>query len=145
MHQSTLILALHGNILRTALNIEERVAVLSVSLENISLSQASLHSAMQNTLHTTTQVKKSVDQLFNLHRSMSIFQTGNNIINWLKSADPSINHEAAINKHEPSTGQWFIESDAYSRWKEGAISSLWLHGIPGAGKTTAGLLLCLGS
>jgi hypothetical protein len=57
------------------------------------------------------------------------------ILNWLKTCDPSTNHAAARQKHEPTTGNWFIQSAAFTTWKSTPKSSLWLHGIPGAGKT----------
>jgi ankyrin repeat domain-containing protein 50 len=57
------------------------------------------------------------------------------IINWLWPCDPSTNHSAAQAKHEPGTGSWFIESKDFTDWKENNIRSLWLQGIPGAGKT----------
>jgi Cdc6-like AAA superfamily ATPase len=48
------------------------------------------------------------------------------ILKWLTKTDPISNHTAACAKHEPGTGDWFISSHEFS---------LWLHGIPGAGKT----------
>jgi hypothetical protein len=33
------------------------------------------------------------------------------------------------------TGSWFLESDGYAAWKTDPASFLWLHGIPGCGKT----------
>jgi hypothetical protein len=59
------------------------------------------------------------------------------IINWLWPCDPSTNHAAAQAKHEPGTGKWFIDSEDFISWKENKIRSrsLWLQGIPGAGKT----------
>jgi hypothetical protein len=35
---------------------------------------------------------------------------------------------------QPDTGLWLLESDLYKGWKANA-SSVWLHGIPGCGKT----------
>ena len=81
-----------------------------------------------DTFQVSVSIKDSVDGV-----SKSI-QT-QKIINWLKLSDPSINHHAARDKHEPSTGDWFLESDSFVSWKEGSISSMWIHGIPGAGKT----------
>jgi Cdc6-like AAA superfamily ATPase len=37
--------------------------------------------------------------------------------------------------HEEHTGGWFITSPEYKSWMSGSESFLWLHGIPGAGKT----------
>jgi len=30
---------------------------------------------------------------------------------------------------------WFLESEQYAKWKASPSSFLWLHGIPGCGKT----------
>jgi hypothetical protein len=57
------------------------------------------------------------------------------ILTWLNTCDPSTNHAAARQKHEPTTGDWFIKSAAFTAWKSAQKSWLWLHGIPGAGKT----------
>jgi DNA replication protein DnaC len=49
--------------------------------------------------------------------------------------DPSTNHNAARKKHKPTTGKWFLESEQFVSWMHGRITSIWLHGIPGTGKT----------
>ena len=56
------------------------------------------------------------------------------ILKWLTKADPISNHRAACDKHEPGTGEWLISSHEFSYWLLPG-RSLWLHGIPGAGKT----------
>lgn len=57
------------------------------------------------------------------------------IADWLRGADPSTNHNSARKKHEPGTGEWLLNLKAFEEWREGDGSLLWLHGIPGAGKT----------
>ncbi|KAH8657573.1 ankyrin repeat-containing domain protein [Tricladium varicosporioides] len=54
---------------------------------------------------------------------------------WLSSPDASSNHNAACKKRQLTTGAWFIESDEFNEWKTCPNSFLWLHGIPGCGKT----------
>lgn len=83
-------------------------------------------------LQTSLAIKDDVSAVY---ASMKTDQRNREIINWLKLGDPSTNHNAARTKHEPSTGNWFLQSDAYIRWMQRKIGSLWLHGIPGAGKT----------
>jgi hypothetical protein len=56
------------------------------------------------------------------------------ILQWLNKTDPISNHDTARKKHEPGTGGWFISSHVFSYWLLPG-RSLWLHGIPGAGKT----------
>ncbi|MCJ1244864.1 hypothetical protein MMC30_002065 [Trapelia coarctata] len=57
------------------------------------------------------------------------------IIQWLSTTDPSSNHEKACQRHEPATGEWLIKSTEFDKWKSSRNSLLWLHGIPGCGKT----------
>ena len=57
------------------------------------------------------------------------------IIEWLAAPDPSTNYNRALKNRNPATGSWFIEGSAYADWKTTPGSFLWLHGIPGCGKT----------
>ena len=59
----------------------------------------------------------------------------NKVVKWLDSPDSSTNHETARKKYTEKTGKWFIDSNYFNRWKSGAIHSIWIKGIPGAGKT----------
>jgi hypothetical protein len=54
---------------------------------------------------------------------------------WLSAPDPSLNYNEARNKWQAATGTWFIKSKQFSDWKTNTDSLLWLHGIPGCGKT----------
>ena len=54
---------------------------------------------------------------------------------WLEGPDPSTNYNKALQGRHPKTGIWFIESSAFIDWKAERHSFLWLHGIPGCGKT----------
>jgi Cdc6-like AAA superfamily ATPase len=44
-------------------------------------------------------------------------------------------HRQACEKYEPGTGDWVLRSDDWKSWLSGQQRSLWIHGIPGAGKT----------
>ena len=54
---------------------------------------------------------------------------------WLLPPDPSTNLNEALNKKHIGTGSWLLESEPFQKWKGSDYDSLWLHGIPGAGKT----------
>ena len=54
---------------------------------------------------------------------------------WLQSTNPGPNHRAAQEAHEPSTGNWLLESPDYCEWRSGSGALLWLNGISGCGKT----------
>lgn len=57
------------------------------------------------------------------------------LLSWLSLVNPYSNHTAARDKRGASTGQWFIDSQEFLRWRQGTQTSLWVTGIPGAGKT----------
>jgi hypothetical protein len=49
---------------------------------------------------------------------------------WLYgSADPAENHRSAKGNREPLTGEWFLERDEYTDWKNNRKRLLWLYGI----------------
>lgn len=54
---------------------------------------------------------------------------------WLSPSDPSSNYNKALSARYQDSGRWFLQSDSYSTWKTEPSSFLWLHGIPGCGKT----------
>ena len=54
---------------------------------------------------------------------------------WISAPDPNLNYFKALSQHLANTGAWFLNSDRYIDWKSEANSLLWLHGIPGCGKT----------
>ncbi|KAF8532006.1 hypothetical protein JB92DRAFT_2781150, partial [Gautieria morchelliformis] len=58
-----------------------------------------------------------------------------NIYDWLAAPDHEIKHTNARSVRQETTGSWFVEEERFQEWREAPHSSLWLHGIPGAGKT----------
>ena len=54
---------------------------------------------------------------------------------WLSAPDPSINYNKALKQRNKDSGLWFLQTEAFAKWKTRPNSFLWLHGIPGCGKT----------
>lgn len=54
---------------------------------------------------------------------------------WLSPSDPSTNYVKAKKLRFEGTGQWFVNSEIFTSFKEGNVPFLWLNGIPGCGKT----------
>ena len=51
------------------------------------------------------------------------------LVEWLSTADPSINHNSAREKHEPETGDWLIkDSTDFKSWFNAPNSFLWVNG-----------------
>jgi hypothetical protein len=61
------------------------------------------------------------------------------VYKWLEQVNPSKNHNNARQLHKKATGQWLTHTNQWKNWIDGASDPksrfLWLHGIPGAGKT----------
>ena len=62
-------------------------------------------------------------------------QNDGKIREWLSAPDPNTNFSAAREKCQLETGTWFLESQEFSQWFQLGNQSLWLYGIPRAGKT----------
>jgi hypothetical protein len=58
------------------------------------------------------------------------------VYGWLQATDPSPIHNRAWKDYEPGTGAWMLRSPDWAKWLTGTQRCLWIHGIPGAGKTT---------
>ncbi|KAK1982273.1 ankyrin repeat protein [Colletotrichum cereale] len=59
----------------------------------------------------------------------------NEVYKSLNDVDPSSIHHRACGNHEPGTCDWMSRLPEWSKFLDGNIRCLWIHGIPGAGKT----------
>ncbi|KAF2111651.1 hypothetical protein BDV96DRAFT_581488 [Lophiotrema nucula] len=59
----------------------------------------------------------------------------NEVYRWLKHTDPSQLHHQACGQYEPGTGNWVLRSPEWAAWLALERRCVWIHGIPGAGKT----------
>src|SRR6266516_705343 len=57
------------------------------------------------------------------------------LVAWISPANPTSNHVTARERHESMTGHWLLDSKAFAQWSTAQQSSMWIYGIPGAGKT----------
>ncbi|KAH8844717.1 hypothetical protein MCOR01_001986 [Pyricularia oryzae] len=62
-------------------------------------------------------------------------QLDGSIKSWLAAPGPSVNATSARDRRHPGTGQWFLASKQFLQWKQGDRRHMWLHGMPGCGKT----------
>ncbi|KAK6523143.1 hypothetical protein TWF694_006038 [Orbilia ellipsospora] len=58
-----------------------------------------------------------------------------NILHWYKTSDPEQNHKTSRAQHQPKTCGWVFDTENYQSWEQSKRGHLWIHGIPGAGKT----------
>jgi hypothetical protein len=57
-------------------------------------------------------------------------------LNWLSCVDPAAKHLASRALHQTGSNDWVIESKSFKEWRDNAGKSLWIHAVPGAGKTS---------
>ncbi|RPB20958.1 hypothetical protein L211DRAFT_462101, partial [Terfezia boudieri ATCC MYA-4762] len=63
-------------------------------------------------------------------------KTRKNVLNWITNTEYEAPHHLALQGLLEDTGKWFFDRTEYKEWRSASASSmLWLHGIPGAGKT----------
>ncbi|KAB8225326.1 hypothetical protein BDV33DRAFT_231663 [Aspergillus novoparasiticus] len=58
------------------------------------------------------------------------------ILDWLSPVNHAAQQSDYLSRHQPGTGQWFIDSHRFRTWVEKPQQTLFCPGIPGAGKTT---------
>ena len=72
-------------------------------------------------------------------RTMKLLQDKErkNVLNWTSTIPYQKHHIEAEKKVLKGTGQWLLSRCELRRWKDSSSSEIiWLHGIPGSGKTT---------
>ncbi|KAK0262089.1 hypothetical protein LTS09_003513 [Friedmanniomyces endolithicus] len=79
--------------------------------------------------------KSDVKQIANDTRFVADSTRTADIKSWLAPVDVSTNYNEARTQHHLGTGRWFLDSEEYMQWKTHDRAVLWLHGIPGCGKT----------
>ncbi|PGH32167.1 hypothetical protein GX50_05066 [[Emmonsia] crescens] len=57
------------------------------------------------------------------------------VYQWLCAIDHEAIHDRASSEYSPGTGAWVLNSEQLRCWLFGEHHLLWIHGIPGSGKT----------
>lgn len=57
------------------------------------------------------------------------------VLNWLAAFNYGMQHSDHLRRHQPGTGQWFLNSERYQTWMRTRQQTLFCSGMPGAGKT----------
>jgi Cdc6-like AAA superfamily ATPase len=68
-------------------------------------------------------------------KTLKLDERSEKIYRWLSPPDPSTNFINALKQRQKGSGLWFLKGDTFAKWKTRRNSFLWLHGIPGCGKT----------
>jgi ankyrin repeat domain-containing protein 50 len=58
------------------------------------------------------------------------------IIRWVSTGDNvDTFHDEICNQRLAETGNWFLQGQTFREWRDSRESFLWVHGVPGCGKT----------
>jgi ankyrin repeat domain-containing protein 50 len=109
------------------------------ALSRIERLKSLVHIALTNDMFTLTQsIKQDISVVAQNLDTLRLNQDSEwppKLAKWLDVPDPSSNYAAACKRRQPGTGTWLLQDRRFLDWKSSTASCLWLHGIPGCGKT----------
>ncbi|KAF2184785.1 purine and uridine phosphorylase [Zopfia rhizophila CBS 207.26] len=85
--------------------------------------------------NNVNKIHGDVQDTKNAVKDLGFKQKREKIERWLLPPDPSTNYNKALQQRQEGSGLWFLQTNAFTRWNKRQNSFLWLHGIPGCGKT----------
>jgi hypothetical protein len=97
-------------------------------LPKICLLTATVGDELKSIHATTKDTKAGVEALHSDNRHLLVEK-------WLDAPDSSTNLNRARETRHGGTGIWWLENELFQEWHNGTRRTLWLHGIPGCGKT----------
>ncbi|KAK4144435.1 uncharacterized protein C8A04DRAFT_11560 [Dichotomopilus funicola] len=91
--------------------------------------------ALALTTDSSLDIKETKANTEKIYAIITADEQERNIYNWLCATDPSDIHERSCEAYEPGTGDWLFRDPVWEAFTEEKTRCLWIHGIPGAGKT----------
>lgn len=114
---------------KTLDTIERHKSLFSLARQN---DHIALSKAIKDDIETA---RREISEIkIGIHNSQ-IDELRQKIREWLSAPDPSSNYIKALRDRYEATGSWFLATDTYSNWLSTPTSLVWMHGIPGCGKT----------
>ncbi|PMD45946.1 hypothetical protein L207DRAFT_382923, partial [Hyaloscypha variabilis F] len=99
-------------------------------LEEIMRHKSTINVALQGQLLAEFRnIKQQLDDVY------TTFDEKRKLYMWLQDTNPSSSHNAAKALYEKKTGDWVFNTPDWGEWINSRLRALWIHGIPGAGKT----------
>lgn len=109
--------------------IDHEVDIAEKELSNQERSKAEQERQLQTSRWDALQShQKSVTEFIDQQRIDYVNQ-------WLSPVNAASNHTSATKLRYQGTGNWFIDGQEFQQWLSTENSFLWLHAIPGGGKT----------
>lgn len=94
------------------------------------------YEGLERILHDFNKpITRMAVQMDDLHDNLNR-EERTKIFHWLSKIDYGRHHDDLSKHLLPDTGQWLFDSQQFIEWGQSNLSSiLWIHGIPGSGKT----------
>lgn len=120
-----------------------RESEIAKEVENIHRMRSIIESGLAvDTAASIREIQKNTRQLmertldFGSHVEMTDTERLQLILTWLGAFNPSAYHNMVRKDRTEGTGAWLFQSSEFERWRESTeMTILWMHGIPGCGKT----------
>ncbi|KAK1843233.1 ankyrin repeat protein [Colletotrichum chrysophilum] len=81
-------------------------------------------------------LSRKVDRINEIQSRVEMDDRRRKVVSFFLKVNPQPNFQTSMRLRQPLTGLWLTESNqTYQKWRDIPSSSLWLSGIPGAGKT----------
>jgi hypothetical protein len=117
------------NLHRQCLALNNLVAIDTVALT------ASTHREVQEVRNEQHQVRGVIDEVHGYQINRDAVEERKVILEWLTAIDDASQQSDFINRRQPGTGQWLLDSAEFKAWVEVEKHTLFCQGMPGAGKT----------
>ena len=116
--------------------IERHKATLGLALNADGMSGLIQSLSIQSTIRDDVQdIKLEMRQRKEADTRIAINTKRQKVLQSFGKTDPGRNQMMGLKLRQPGTGIWLLESLKFQSWSQTENSRLWLHGIPGAGKT----------
>ncbi|KAM7191236.1 hypothetical protein V8F20_009414 [Naviculisporaceae sp. PSN 640] len=105
-------------------------------LDDLSRHKSSITMALQEQIMTDVRgVRRQVDRIYVTLSNSERGKLGDWISGSSTLGNPSTIHNLSLQRYMKSTGDWVFRTPEWRQWIDGNIRSIWINGIPGAGKT----------
>lgn len=114
---------------------------LSLLADKLATENAELRShtveLLQLAMQLNSPINRVAEQLSNLTDHLANDKGKRlTILEWLSTVPYEQHHQNICKDRLQMSGRWLLEKPEFASWRSSSVSSiLWLHGIPGSGKT----------
>ncbi|KAL6705251.1 hypothetical protein ACN47E_007211 [Coniothyrium glycines] len=118
----------------TAILIQLR-QLLGDGTQNQQIKLQEIENGISSVRHDQKELITNMSALTMKQETRAALDERDEVSHWLSRFDYASQQSNAFSRRQVDTGQWFLNSDAYTSWLGGSKQTLFCPGIPGAGKS----------